>query len=91
MFEFTIRPDDADEYKVTATSRDFYVFERTTKGRSFADVGTNLHMADMYKLAHLASKRQQLFNGTLDEFASSCDIDFEEEEEPDPTQPEALA
>jgi hypothetical protein len=48
-------------------------------------------MADMYKLAHLASKRQQLFNGTLDEFASSCDIDFEEEEEPDPTQPEALA
>lgn len=88
MIEFTVKPDGGDEYQVTATSRDVYVWEKVSKG-SLAQLQGNVNMTAMYQIAHLASKRQQLYTGTLAEFTESCDLDFEDLPEPDPTQPEA--
>lgn len=88
MFDFTVKPDGGDEFRVTATSRDVYVFEKATKGRrSMASITTDMHMSDMYGLAHLAATRQQMFTDSLDQFAASCDIDLVDVEEPDPTPP----
>lgn len=89
MITFTIRPDGGKPYPLTATSRDVFVYEKTNKGKSFASIMNDLHMSDMYGLAHLAARRQQLFAGTLAEFAESCDLDMEDDDEADPTQPEA--
>lgn len=86
MFEFKITPEHGDSFEVTATSRDVLVWEKTTKGRTMKSLRDDLAINDLYKIAHLASKRQQLFTGTLQEFEETCDLDFEEEEEPDPTQ-----
>lgn len=91
MMDFKVTPDEGDEYEVTATSRDVYVFEKTHKGKSFNGVMTDMHMTDLYALAHIASRRQQLYTGSLDEFAKTCDIDpiNSDDDDPDPTQPEA--
>lgn len=90
MIEFTVKPDGGDEYQVTATSRDVYVWEKITKSH-MGQLQGNVSMTAMYSLAHLASKRQQLYSGTLDEFTESCDLDFDDTTEPDPTSPEASA
>lgn len=74
MIDFEVTPDAGEMYKVTATSRDVYVFEKTNKGKSFAQIMNDVHMTDMYRLAHLAAKRQQMFDGTLDDFVGSVDI-----------------
>ena len=91
MFIFTIRPDNADEYELKATSRDVYVWERTGKGRTLQTFMENLSLASCYEIAHIAARRQQTHAGTLAEFAASCDLDFEEEaaggDEPDPSPP----
>lgn len=91
MFEFKVRPDHAEPYEVTATSRDVLVWERTTKGRTLQALAGDPAMVDMYKIAFLASQRQGMFHGTQQEFEAQCEIDFEDEPEPDPTQPEASA
>lgn len=85
MFTFDIRPDAAATYKVTATSRDVVLWEKTTPGRTFNDLGRPA-MADFYGLAHLASKRLGLFDGTRKEFEDSVDLEIVEDEEPDPTR-----
>jgi hypothetical protein len=92
MFKFTIQPDDGDEFEVAVGSRDIVVWEKTGPGRSITAVLNNLKATDMYAIAHIAARRQQLFTGSLDEFEKTCDIATESmfavvEEEPDPTQP----
>lgn len=89
MIEFHVSPDGGEPYEVTATSRDVYIWEKLGKGRTLAQLKDNLQMADMYQLAHLASKRQQLFTGSLEEFTDTVDLDFEEEEDEGPTRPGA--
>lgn len=87
MFTFKVKPDDADEFEVTAGTRDVLVWERTTKGASFGAVGQgDLKMVDLYKIAHIASRRLGLFTGDLKAFEETCEITFEEEGEPDPTR-----
>lgn len=89
MIGFKVVPEGGDEYEVTATSRDVYLFEKLNKGKTFQSLVNNLEMGDMYRLAHLASKRQQLFTGTLEEFTDSCDLEVNsDDEEPGPTPPE---
>lgn len=88
MIEFTVKPDTGDEFKVEATSRDVYVWEKITKSH-MGQLQDNISMTAMYSLAHLAAKRQQLFNGSLDEFTQTCDLDFDDMPEPGPTRPEA--
>lgn len=89
MIEFKVRPAHGEPYTVTATSRDVFVFEKVSRGRTMSHFKIDLRMEDMYRLAHIASKRQQLFAGSLDEFAEACDLEFEDDDDLDPTQPEA--
>lgn len=94
MIEFTVQPDGGEKYEVTATSRDIVVWEKRTasgKGgpRSFAQLMSDLRMTDMYIIAHVASKRLGLFEGSQADFEQGVDLEFDIEEEPDPTPPEA--
>lgn len=91
MIDFKVTPEDGEAYEVTADSRDIYVWEkRHKKQKTFGQLMDNLAMVDMMDIAYIASTREGLFDGKLDEFVRSCKLTFElEEDEPDPTQPEA--
>ncbi|OLT46489.1 hypothetical protein BJF85_16735 [Saccharomonospora sp. CUA-673] len=91
MFEFKVQPvDGGDEYRVTADSRDIYVWEKTGKGRSLATLRDNPTMAANYEIAYQAARRQRLFVGTMAEFAELNVLDFTEDgEDEDPTHGEA--
>ncbi|MEQ4301592.1 hypothetical protein ABNF97_09395 [Plantactinospora sp. B6F1] len=94
MFTFEVTPDNGDPYQVTAGSRDVLHWERTTKGKSVGALSEaeNFHMADMFKLAWIASRRLSLFAGDLKEFEAAHEVDLvddEEEEGLDPTPPAA--
>lgn len=85
MITFTIAPDLAEKYEVVATSRDVLNWERTTKGGSMKQLMEELHLSDLYKVAHFAAKRLSLTTETLKEFEANNDLEFETEEV-DPTQ-----
>jgi hypothetical protein len=88
MLDFKIRPDSGAPYEVTATTRDLYVWEKAGPKRSMNKLLQDMSIVDLYQVAHVASRRRQLFEGSLEEFAQTCDMDFEvQKEEPDPTQP----
>ncbi len=91
MITMEIIPDDAEPYRVVATSRDIAWWEKTTKGASFAKLQEDMHMIDLYKIAWRASTRLGLFEGTQQEFADSCDLKQEDDDEgeSDPTPPGA--
>lgn len=97
MITLTITPDNGEPYKVTATSRDVFAWEKTTKGnKSFVDLLNEPTLVDLYRVAHLACWRQGLFTGNQAEFEATCEVtagfeDAEEDEEPDPTQSAASA
>lgn len=90
MFNFVVNPDGEDPYKLQASSRDVYMWEKTTKS-NMAQLQTGMSMMAMYSIAHFAAKRQQLFTGNLQEFVDAVDLDFEAAVGADPTQPEASA
>lgn len=85
MIDFTIKPDGGEAYEVTATTRDIYVWEKAGRDRTINKLIGDVSMQAMYELAHVAARRQQLFTGALDEFVESCDLDFEQPEDVDPT------
>jgi hypothetical protein len=88
MFDFTITPDSGEPFQVTAGSRDVLTWERTTKGASLATLASGMKIGDMYRIAHIASRRLGLFNGDLATFEESCEItEADETDEPDPTHP----
>jgi hypothetical protein len=91
VYDFTVRPDDGDPYSVTAESRDVLAWEKSGKGRVYSNlVRGTVHMADVYVLAHLASRREGLFTGTLSEFEKTATVELgskdEEDEAADPTR-----
>lgn len=87
MINFHVVPEQGEPFDIEATSRDVLMWERTTKGAKLANIENDLHLADMYKIAWFTAKRLGLFTGSQAEFEESHDLDFEKEEEPDPTQP----
>lgn len=92
MFEFKIKPvEGGEEYRVTADSRDVYMWEKTGKGRSLAQLRDNPSMAANYEIAYQAARRERLFVGSLAEFVDGNVLDFREddEEDTDPTHGEA--
>lgn len=81
MIDFELSIDGQEEkIKVTATARDVLMWEKTTKGASMLELLGNPKMSDLYRVAHLASWRQKLFQGTLAEFEERCDVEFDVEE-----------
>jgi hypothetical protein len=91
MMTFKVSPDGGDPWQVVAESRDVLAWEKALKGRSFNDLATNPTMAGLYGLAYAASRRQGLWEGTIQEFEASVDLqmvdDEEDEQEVDPTRP----
>lgn len=89
MIEFIVKPDDADQYNVTATARDILVWEKGGKHRSFTTMMQELPLVDLYKIAWIASRRHGLYDGTQEAFETTVDLVFDEEEinSADPTLP----
>ena len=89
MFKFKLQADDGEQLEFPAGTRDVVVWEKASKDRSMAKLLADLKLADMYAIANIAARRQQLHNGTLAEFEAKFDIVsdlFSIEEEPDPTR-----
>jgi hypothetical protein len=86
VITFTVAPDEGDKFEVQATTRDILAWERTTKGASLKKLMDELQLADLYKVAYLAAKRNRLYDGNQAEFEDSHDLEFELDEEADPTQ-----
>jgi hypothetical protein len=86
VIAFTVAPENGEPYELTATSRDVLMWEKTTHGWTFLKLMEEMPMVQLYKLAHLAARRQQMFTGPLEEFEKTCELKFERTEA-DPTQP----
>lgn len=92
MITFKVTPDAGEPYEITATSRDIYTWEKTTKGaKSYKAAVLNGSIVDLTEIAYYAARRQGRYTGSLTEFAQSHDIegtgDEDRDAEPDPTQP----
>jgi hypothetical protein len=92
MLTFKVVPENGTPFTVKATTRDVLVWEKTTRGRTFADLLREPNLVDYYAIAWRAAWRQKLFTGTLKDFEDSHDIDLDDSEdvvdpEPDPTLP----
>lgn len=87
MFEFKIKPDDGDEFALTAGMRDLRMWEKTHKGRGMGSLGdkSTLTATIMFEIAYAACKRQGRIPATLtgDEFADQYEIDIEDDDEVD--------
>ncbi|TDD98897.1 hypothetical protein [Jiangella asiatica] len=90
MIEFTVKPDHGEPFDITAASRDVFLWEKAYRGAAFSNLRGGGTMTELYQLAHTACRRQGMFAGSLDEFADTHDLAFEEDQddEPDPTQPD---
>lgn len=77
MMRFRISPDGGDTYEIEAGSRDVLMWERTDrKGRSFRELAEAITMADAYRLAWIAVRRQRPDTGDLASFEESTDVDM---------------
>jgi len=87
VITFQVRPDDGEPYELVADSRDVLGWEKQSKGRkTFMALMETLNLVDLYQVAHIAAKRLGKFAGELAEFERTCALEFNTEEEPDPTQ-----
>ena len=92
----TIRPDDGDPIELKIEARDALIWEQTGRNNpSILDYLSNPSMVELYRLAHIAMKRQHQYPGSLGDFQESFDVllgaldadddDPEDETGPDPT------
>lgn len=91
----TTGADDSEPLILKIEARDALLWEKTAKGNpSILDYLRAPTMVELYRLAHIAMKRQQQYAGSLDEFADAYDVNVyqeDQEDEPDPTQSAASA
>ena len=86
MIDITIETPSGEQFEIKADSRDLYVWEKAGRNRSMSKLMSDLHMTSLYEVAHIASRRAQLFTGPLDEF-TECVLHFETEEDDDEGDP----
>lgn len=93
MIAYALVGQDGEKLEFTATARDVFMWEKAYKGKSFGQLKDNLHMWDLYAIAHLACKRLGHTDLALDPFVDAYpDLDWREmAKQPiameDPTQP----
>lgn len=75
-FNFTVAPDGAEPFEVTAKSRDLAHWERQFKGVSIDRLANNPTVNDLESLAWVTSSRRGVFQGNLNEFREQCDFDM---------------
>lgn len=88
MFVFTATPDVGEPVVIRADSRDVLVWERVAKGRSMNALMENMRVSDMYEIAHVAARRQQMFEGPLPDFERDYALDIEQDDDADDEGPE---
>jgi hypothetical protein len=86
MWTFKVTPDDGEPFVVSAGSRDVLAWERKTHQTSRYLI-EKMPMAELYKIAHLAATRLDLFTGDIAVFESTCDLDIEDGDV-EPTNPD---
>lgn len=74
MYRIRVIPDDDKPYTLESSMRDVLAWEKQKPGRAAQQLSENIHLADLYWVAHRAAKRQGLYGGTLKEFEDSCDV-----------------
>jgi len=91
MLNFLLRNvESGEDLKVTATSRDILVWEKTSRSNeSFTNLVTAPHLAQYYRVSWIAAKRLGEFDGTLHEWEDQYDLDLDRVEEGSifPTRP----
>jgi len=87
MFKITYHPDGKDSFILIARSRDVSFWERTTKGASMNALAENPKMALIENLAWCVARRQSKYDGTLEQFQESTDIEFDPEDDDDELNP----
>ncbi|MBN6037477.1 hypothetical protein [Amycolatopsis sp. 195334CR] len=85
MITFKLKDDSGEVEEVTATTRDILNWERTSKNKSFGGLVDNQEIGDFYKIAFFAAKRTVGFVGTQQDFEQRYDLEFEVDDEVDPT------
>lgn len=89
MFTFTLTERSTDTVlKIEADTGDVYFWEKTHHGKSLNSLMESKSMVDLYELAHVAAKRQDMFDGSVDALARGYALDMEDDDqaEPDPTR-----
>lgn len=83
----TVTPDEGDPIELSIEARDALIWEKTGKGNpSILDYLRNPSMVELYRLAHIAMKRQHQYAEDLKTFQQTVDVSLpDEEDEPDPT------
>lgn len=84
MITVTLRPDHGDPIEVTAGTRDVYMWEKTTKGKTFSQFQESPSIADFYEITWHAVRRQGLFTGSFNEFVAAYELEAEGEDEGQP-------
>lgn len=90
MIDFKVIPDGGERFDLTADSRDVLVWERTAKGkvRSVGELVESKSFVEFYRLAHIAAKRQGVFDGDLAEFEATHALEVGDDDDgEDPTRP----
>jgi len=90
MIELTIKPDDVEPIKITATSRDILQWERRGRDRAFSKLMETLTISDIFEIAWLSMRRQGFIDQsmTMRDFESTHEVVFEgETENTGPTPP----
>jgi hypothetical protein len=66
--------DGSDTYRLELTSRDFLIWERTGRNRTFQSFMENISVTGLYELSHLAARREGLFGGNLPDWQAAVDV-----------------
>jgi len=96
MMRLEVTPEDGtDPYELVVTSRDFMIWERTGKNRTFQSFMENISAVGLYELSHITARREGLFTGSLSEWQEAVFVnsvrpkpedEMDEEPAEDPTR-----
>ncbi|MFI5561505.1 hypothetical protein ACIA2T_19680 [Amycolatopsis japonica] len=76
----TVVPDEGAAFEVEVKTRDIAAWERST-GKAFSHLDEDMKLDDMYELAYAAAVRLKLYDGTVEDFKLTTDIEFKGEDE----------
>jgi hypothetical protein len=89
VITFDVEPEDAESFEVKADSRDVVVWEKTSRtGEKYLELLSEMRMAALYRLCHIAAKRQGLVDCKLDQFEKDYILHFAHEDVVPPTRGE---
>lgn len=88
MFTFHVIPDSGEPYDLKVSSRDVVVWEKIDRNNTISRLENTPRMSDIYSVAHIAAKRQGLFQGVYAEWETCVDLEtIPDPAATDPTQP----